>query len=767
MRPRIAAPLTLVPLLAVSIAPAPVGAAGASASAASAPAAPRGGLPARNDVSARGGLTSAGRYIVVLKAGNPSSVVAARHERFGVKVDAHFRTIGGYAARLTPSEKARIAADPSVAAVVPDEIVEKAQTTPTGVSRVNATRSPVAAINGSDTRVNADVAIVDTGISPTHPDLNVAGGYNCSTGNRGLWRDVDGHGTHVAGTVAAIDNGGGVVGVAPGARLWAVKILNDEGFGYLSWYVCGLDWIAAQRDPADPTRPRFEAVNMSVAKSGRDDGACGSRNNDILHAAICRLVSRGVTVVAAAANDSSTASARVPAAYDEVITVSALADTDGKAGGLGGQRCFSWGGYDRDDTFADFSNYGWDVDLIAPGKCIWSSLPGNKYGYSSGTSMAAPHVTGAVALYKASRPRATPAEVKAALQYLGSTRWFTSTDPDPYHERLLDVSRVGSLGDFSVGVSAPSASVGERGGTATMAIRLSRSSTFFERVTLTASVPAGWGRRLAASSLFGWSGNSTSVAVTVPAGTAAGRYAVTVRGSNWGRVRSATTTVVVTSDAPTARAPVLKALTGIRFGDTLRTRASWSPATDPSSSIGGYEAQWSVDGGGWGSTASMGAGSRTASRSIAAGHTYGVRDRARDVYRNWSSWAATTGYQMAITQDTSSAVKPSASWRRYRSSSMSGGTSLYSSSKGAAIAFTFTGRSVALVMPKGPTRGSAAISIDGRHVTTISTYRSSPIGRIVLFSRAWPTTQTHRIVITVVGTAGHPRVDLDAIIVLK
>lgn len=142
---------------------------------------------------------------------------------------------------------------------------------------------------------------------------------------------------------------------------------------------------------------------MSVTKSGSDDRACGTLNDDILHAAICRVVASGTTVVAAAANDGASASRRIPASYDEVITVSALADTDGKAGGLGGRSCYSWGTYDQDDTFADFSNYGYDVDIMASGKCIWSTVPGG-YGYSSGTSMAAPAVTGAAALYKASRP---------------------------------------------------------------------------------------------------------------------------------------------------------------------------------------------------------------------------------------------------------------------------------------------------------------------------------------------------------------------------
>ena len=128
------------------------------------------------------------------------------------------------------------------------------------------------------------------------------------------------------------------MGVAPGVRLWAVRILNSAGDGLVSWYVCGLDWIAAQRDPADPTLPLFEAVNMSVAKSGSDDHNCGLSNEDLIHQAICRLVASGVTVVAAAGNNSFNASRLIPASYDEVITVSALADTDGGPGRAGWQR---------------------------------------------------------------------------------------------------------------------------------------------------------------------------------------------------------------------------------------------------------------------------------------------------------------------------------------------------------------------------------------------------------------------------------------------
>jgi subtilisin family serine protease len=745
------------------------------ASATSRPKAPSKVVPPSVDSAGR--PIAAGRYIVVLAGDADTTKVLSTHRsREGTMAERAFKhAFRGFTARLDKTQRAALLADPKVLAVVPDEVIEiTAQSMPTGVSRVGATTSALSRINGVDERVDADVAIVDTGIGP-HSDLNIAGGYNCSTADRTRWYDENGHGTHVAGTVGAKDNTWGVVGVAPGVRLWAVRILNSSGSGLLSWYVCGLDWILAQRDPNDSSRPMIEAVNMSVAKTGSDDANCGASNHDVLHAAICRLYSAGITVVAAAANSSRSAAGFVPAAYNQVITVSALADTDGKAGGSGGHRCYSWGTYDRDDTFADFSNYGSDVDLIAPGKCIWSTRPGPTYGYSSGTSMAAPHVTGAAALYKASRPLATPAEVRESLRYLGSNNWYRNTDPDRYHEPLLSVRRIGTLGTFSMSPGT-TATIPSRGGTVNAPIVVTRSSTFFERVRFrVGSVPSGWTASFPTSSVYGWTATSAAVRVTAPRTAKPGSYHVTVSGTNWGRTKSTTLTVNVAADIPTAKAPTASVLKSSVLGrtstgaNTVTIRAAWAAATDPSDSIVRYEVQRSVNGGTYGNLVTTNASTRSVAYSgLALGSTYRFRVRAMDSDGSWSAWA-TAG--AAVTplgiSDRSSLLSFSGSWSRYASSPSTGGWITSSAQAGARVRFRFSGRGIAIVVPTNPSRGKATVYIDGTYRATVDLYSSSHIYRKVVYVGNWSTSGTHTIELRVTGTSGRPTVSLDGFIQLR
>ena len=380
------------------------------------------------------GTGSAAGYLVVLDDSAVARTVAQTHaDRFGLDLGhVYSSALQGYSATMTPQTASLVEALPGVDFVQEDRQVRAtAQSTPTGVDRSQADVSPTAAINGTDQRVDADVAVIDTGVDLDHPDLNVnrAGAENCTLFGLGSADDDHGHGSHVAGTVGALDNTTGVVGVAPGARIWPVKVLNAAGSGTTADVVCGIDYVAAHAD-------QIEVANMSLGGGGEDDGNCGASNDDAQHAAICNATDAGVTFVVAAGNDSADASGSTPAAYDEVITVSALADFNGQPGGGAPSTCRS----DQDDTFASFSNYGSDVDIIAPGVCINSTSMRGGYATLSGTSMASPHVAGGAALYAATHPGATPTQVQNALRASGSTGWNDVDDPDSTKEPLLDVS---------------------------------------------------------------------------------------------------------------------------------------------------------------------------------------------------------------------------------------------------------------------------------------------------------------------------------------
>ncbi|MGH2500116.1 MAG: S8 family serine peptidase [Candidatus Limnocylindria bacterium] len=433
----------------------------------------------------------AGQYIVVLRPGSDAVAEAAAAARdHGARITyVYEHALRGFAFAGTAQAAQALSSNPRVEFVSPDRVVQATdQTKPTGIRRMGADQNATAKIDGVDERVSVNVAVIDTGIDIDHPDLFVVGGKNCSTG--ASYDDGHGHGTHVAGTVAALDNGSGVVGVAPGARLWAVRVLNNSGSGSWSSVICGVDFVTSTRTDTDATND-IAVANMSLGGSGADDGNCGNTNNDALHKAICASVAKGVVYVVAAGNDNEDAAKHVPAAYDEVLTVSALADYDGTHGGLGSPTCANYG---NDDELASFSNFGADVDIAAPGVCILSSVKGGGYATYSGTSMASPHVAGAATLYVANNGTATTgagvAAIRAALTDPSKGYSIAQSDPkgftgdkDAYPEPLVYVA---AAHDVAVtAISAPSWVL--QGDSATIDVTVANQGTFSETfdVTLT------------------------------------------------------------------------------------------------------------------------------------------------------------------------------------------------------------------------------------------------------------------------------------------
>lgn len=268
---------------------------------------------------------------------------------------------------------------------------------PTGLARAAVDRHGGFGV-GSGRDDDVDVALIDTGVAEGLADLRVAGRWDCRRGCRTGGVDRDGHGTHVAGIVAARDDGAGPVGVAPGARLWSIKVLDGLGSsGRLTDLVNALDLVAAHAD-------RIEVVNISLGAPG---------HSDVVDRAVRGVLDAGTTVVVAAGNAGTDASEQVPANSPGAITVSAVVDADGAPGGRGSDACGT------DDRQPAWSNHGAVVDVAAPGGCITSLGLDGRPATMSGTSMAAPHVTGAVAqyvrLHHVARSSDRPAVVRAGV----------------------------------------------------------------------------------------------------------------------------------------------------------------------------------------------------------------------------------------------------------------------------------------------------------------------------------------------------------------
>ncbi|WP_302893215.1 S8 family serine peptidase [Actinomadura luzonensis] len=376
-----------------------------------------------------------GTYIVQLKPFTreaPRSLAQDQAARYGGQVvGVYEHAFKGYTAQLSAAAAEQLKSNPNVLSVEPDaEVHTFAQTVPTGVRRIFGPSNPHLDIDGTDdVRVDTDVAVVDTGVDYTHPDLNVVARANCQTGlcvnNSG--NDDNGHGSHVAGIIGAIDNGIGSVGVAPGARIHAVKVLNASGSGTLSAIAAGLDWVVARA-------ATIEVINLSLGCSGCSSSAISN--------AITNATNAGIVVVVAAGNSHANTSGFFPANHPDVVTVSALTDNDGLPGGLGGNRLSCRSETDQDDTSAFYSNYGSTVEITAPGTCIYSTWRNGGYNTISGTSMASPHVAGAAGILTAGsrKPtsRAGALAVRSTLISSGNLNW-TDDSGDGVKEPLLDV----------------------------------------------------------------------------------------------------------------------------------------------------------------------------------------------------------------------------------------------------------------------------------------------------------------------------------------
>jgi len=283
---------------------------------------------------------------------------------------------------------------------------ESTQLIPWGISRIGSTCDS----NNCNTGNGVHVFVIDTGIDSNHEDLGTLGtstSFQTCKGKKNTclqpWDDDNGHGTHVAGTIAAKDNHVGVIGVAPDVTLHAVKVLDSRGSGYTSNIIAGIDWVASQiSEIGAPV-----VVNMSLGGNGSKTGTCNDigfsieNGTDTYHEAICNATHQGAIFIVAAGNEGVNANTKRPAAYDDSsIAVSAIGRVVDDAGSFTGELGWpSWSNWGLLAITIGHGHSSFPVAISAPGMGVLSTWKGNKYNTINGTSMAAPHVAGAVALY--------------------------------------------------------------------------------------------------------------------------------------------------------------------------------------------------------------------------------------------------------------------------------------------------------------------------------------------------------------------------------
>ncbi len=320
--------------------------------------------------------------VIIGLDGEPNEALLENH---GARDISYYNLINAVSTDLPASAIQNLKKNPHIKYVEPDILVhalgkpssQPPQQLTWGIERVNAP-SMWNITNGTGIKI----AVIDTGISKKHPDLNIAGGINLVGKKKGRnYNGDNGHGTHVAGIIAARNNNIGVVGVAPDAQLYAVKALDKYGSGYISDVIEAIEWAVLN--------------NMSIISMSLGTPQYSQALEEVCNTAYAN----GVLLIAAAGNSGDgnafTDEVMYPAKFDSVIAVGAI---------------------NRNDTAPYFSASGPEVELAAPGVEIYSTWPRDTYTYASGTSMAAPFVTGVAALYWSENQSLSNSELRELLR---------------------------------------------------------------------------------------------------------------------------------------------------------------------------------------------------------------------------------------------------------------------------------------------------------------------------------------------------------------
>lgn len=319
------------------------------------------------------------RVIAVFKEKVDKQII----EKYAMDVHYIFEQSPAVSMTIAASQKPELLAEKEIVRVDPDSIVKTVgQLTDWGYDQVLAGQSRAFGFTGKGIKIG----IIDTGVSTTHPDLKVAGGVSFVAGEES-YHDEEGHGTHVAGIIAALDNSIGTVGMAPDAEIYAIKSLNQLGEGNQSDVIAGIEWAIEHK---------LDIVNLSFT---------APEGSYLLNETIKKAYNDGMILIAASGNTLKQLPADTdvlfPARYPEVIAVGAI---------------------DQNKQKAAFSYFGKDLDFVAPGVKVYSTYNGlvdgavQEYAYMNGTSMAAPYVTGIAALYKQAYPKRSNREIRELMQ---------------------------------------------------------------------------------------------------------------------------------------------------------------------------------------------------------------------------------------------------------------------------------------------------------------------------------------------------------------